>query len=56
MTANRVKKIRNPFYHANFMWKRLFTDRRQFADNPKLDLELYDSLHPSCKKSADHLE
>lgn len=56
MTANRVKKIRNPLYHANFMWKRLFTDRRQFADNPKLDLELYDNLHPSCKKSADHLE
>ncbi|XP_066149404.1 complex I assembly factor ACAD9, mitochondrial [Euwallacea fornicatus] len=51
-----VKKLRNPWSYGNFMLKRIWTNRHQHSDNPTLDLEIYDSLHPSCKTSSKHLE
>ncbi|XP_066246475.1 complex I assembly factor ACAD9, mitochondrial [Euwallacea similis] len=51
-----VKKLRNPWSYGSFMLKRIWTDRHQHSDNPTLDLELYDSLHPSCETPSKQLE
>lgn len=51
-----VKKIRNPFFNPGYMIKRLFQQRRQAADDPKLNLLLEDYIHPSLTLGARSLE
>nr|CAH7718209.1 unnamed protein product [Callosobruchus chinensis] len=52
----KIRKIRNPLYFSGFFFKRYLTDRRNVADDPKLDLELHEYLHPSCNKASKNLE
>lgn len=57
MTLNEtVSKLRFPYEYPSFVLKRLFTQRRQMSDNPKLTLHLYEELHPSLIESANDLE
>lgn len=51
-----VKKIRNPFFNPGYMIQRLFKQRRQAADDPKLNLRLEDYVHPSLTFAARSLE
>nr|CAI5825289.1 unnamed protein product [Callosobruchus analis] len=53
---DKVHKIRNPLHFSGFFFKRYLTDRRNAADDPKLDLELHEYLHPSCHKASKSLE
>ncbi|KAG5877267.1 hypothetical protein JTB14_009763 [Gonioctena quinquepunctata] len=53
---NRISKIRNPLFHGGFTLKRMWTDRRNVDDNPKLDFYLGEYLHPSTYSSSQHLE
>lgn len=51
-----VSKLRFPYEFPSFVIKRIFTQRRQANDNPKLTLNLYEELHPSLMESANDLE
>lgn len=51
-----VKKLRNPFYYPAYIFKKLWERRRQDMDNPKLELQLQNHLHPSLTYSAKWLE
>ncbi|KAJ8937474.1 hypothetical protein NQ314_011863 [Rhamnusium bicolor] len=51
-----VKKLRNPLFYATYILKRMWSNRRNIADNPKLDLELAEYLHPSMYMAAQQLE
>ncbi|XP_018579425.1 acyl-CoA dehydrogenase family member 9, mitochondrial [Anoplophora glabripennis] len=52
----RISKIRNPLFHGSFILRRMWTDRRNVGDDPKLDLRLGDYLHPSLDIASKHLE
>ncbi|CAH1961684.1 unnamed protein product [Acanthoscelides obtectus] len=52
----KIHKIRNPLYFSAFAFKRFFTGRRNDDDDPKLDLELQEYLHPTCYKASKNLE
>ncbi|VEN58835.1 unnamed protein product [Callosobruchus maculatus] len=52
----KVHKIRNPLFYSGFALKRYIMDRRNVADDPKLDLQLHEYLHPSGRKAANNLE
>ncbi|GJQ86286.1 hypothetical protein Trydic_g8982 [Trypoxylus dichotomus] len=54
--ADMVKALRNPFFNAGTVFKRIWTQKRNTEDNPKLTLKLYEHLHPSCMTSAQFLE
>ncbi|KAK5650752.1 hypothetical protein RI129_001781 [Pyrocoelia pectoralis] len=51
-----IRKLRNPLFHVNDMFKRMWTHRKQKLDNPDLTLRLADYVHPSLCESANHLE
>ncbi|XP_050508482.1 complex I assembly factor ACAD9, mitochondrial isoform X1 [Diabrotica virgifera virgifera] len=51
-----VSKIRNPLFHIHFGLRRAWTNRRNNEDNPKLDLELGDYLHPALENCSKQLE
>lgn len=53
---DNVKKLRNPFFFPGYVVKKMFEQRRQAADNPKLNLDLEGYLHPSLTLSARWLE
>lgn len=51
-----VRKLRNPMAHPLLILQKLWESRRDRADMPIMDLDLYTSLHPSLKPQADMLE
>ncbi|CAN8018618.1 unnamed protein product [Ixodes persulcatus] len=51
-----VKKLRNPMAHPFLVLQKVWENRRDVADKPIMDLNLYTSLHPSLKAEADTLE
>lgn len=51
-----INKIRNPYFYANFYFKRLWTQRKDDSDNPQMNLFLYEHLHPSFSESASVIE
>lgn len=51
-----IKKLRNPFFFPAFAIKKMFTEKRQAADDPKLDLLLENYVHPSLILGARWLE
>ncbi|GLV44016.1 Enigma [Carabus blaptoides fortunei] len=53
---DNVKKLRNPFFFPGYVVKKMFEQRRQAADDPKLNLDLEGYLHPSLTLSARWLE
>lgn len=52
----KVKKSRNPLFFPGYIIKKLWERRRQDADNPKLQLQLENHLHPSLTHAARWLE
>ncbi|CAK1554502.1 unnamed protein product [Leptosia nina] len=54
--ADEVKKIRNPVMNPSFIFKKVLANRHQEKDEPKLDLHLYEHLHPTLKPASDNLE
>lgn len=54
--ADLVAKLRNPMVHPMLALQKLWERRRDAADQPILDLDLYTALHPSLKVGADSLE
>ncbi|XP_050293948.1 complex I assembly factor ACAD9, mitochondrial [Anthonomus grandis grandis] len=54
--SNRIKKLRNPLFHATYNFARMFTQHRQNSDDPKLDLNLIECLHPSLDAPSKQLE
>lgn len=55
-THEFIEKIRNPVSHISFGFRRMWRNRRNNEDNPKLDLELGDYLHPSLDNASKQLE
>ncbi|XP_056641483.1 complex I assembly factor ACAD9, mitochondrial [Diorhabda sublineata] len=55
-THELIEKIRNPVSHISFGFRRMWRNRRNNEDNPKLDLELGDYLHPSLENPSKQLE
>ncbi|RZC33426.1 acyl-CoA dehydrogenase family member 9, mitochondrial [Asbolus verrucosus] len=51
-----IKKLRNPLYYGTFVFKRMWTNRKQADDNPKLNLYLHHYLHPSLINVSQQLE
>lgn len=51
-----VQKLRNPLMNPGFIIGKGIEKFRQHKDNPKLDLNLSDHLHPSLKFGGDALE
>ncbi|KAG7164836.1 Complex I assembly factor ACAD9-like [Homarus americanus] len=51
-----IQKLRNPLMNPGFILGKGIERIRQHKDNPKLDLNLSDSLHPSLKAAGDILE
>ncbi|BET02348.1 acyl-CoA dehydrogenase [Nesidiocoris tenuis] len=54
--AKEVKMARNPLDFPGFVLGRIVDSVRQSRDRPKLDLKLYEELHPSLNSSAELLE
>uniref|UniRef100_A0A131XI93 Putative very long chain acyl-coa dehydrogenase n=1 Tax=Hyalomma excavatum TaxID=257692 RepID=A0A131XI93_9ACAR len=54
--ADLVMKLRNPLANPLTALQKLWERRRDAADNPVQDLELYSALHPSLQGGADTLE
>lgn len=54
--ADLMLKLRNPLVHPMVALRKLWERRRDGADEPVLDLDLYTALHPSLKGGADILE
>uniref|UniRef100_A0A1E1XFU3 Putative acyl-coa dehydrogenase family member 9 mitochondrial-like protein n=1 Tax=Amblyomma aureolatum TaxID=187763 RepID=A0A1E1XFU3_9ACAR len=54
--ADLVSKLRNPLAFPMLALKKVWESRRDAADQPVLDLDLYTALHPSMKGGADILE
>ncbi|XP_023018926.2 acyl-CoA dehydrogenase family member enigma [Leptinotarsa decemlineata] len=52
----RIGKIRNPLFYAGFTLAKMWSDRRNVNDDPKLDLKLGEYLHPSTMSSSQNLE
>lgn len=52
----KIKKIRNPLYHGTLMLTRIFTERRNNEDDPKLNLGLDGYLHPALLPASLQLE
>ncbi|KAK4882088.1 hypothetical protein RN001_005407 [Aquatica leii] len=52
----QITKIRNPLFHAKYIFKRMWTHRKQGVDNPDLKLRLGDYVHPSLQEPAECLE
>ncbi|CAH1373894.1 unnamed protein product [Tenebrio molitor] len=55
-TNDLIRKLRNPFFYSTFVLKRMWTHRRHFDDNPKLNLYLHHYLHPSSINASNRLE
>uniref|UniRef100_A0A0K8RMR8 Putative very-long-chain acyl-coa dehydrogenase n=1 Tax=Ixodes ricinus TaxID=34613 RepID=A0A0K8RMR8_IXORI len=51
-----ITKLRNPMAHPFLVLQKVWENRRDVADRPIMDLDLYTSLHPSLKAEADTLE
>ncbi|XP_061726098.1 complex I assembly factor ACAD9, mitochondrial [Cydia pomonella] len=54
--AEEIKQIRNPLFHPSFIVKKVFANRHQEKDDPKLNLYLAEHLHPSLRPAAEQLE
>ncbi|KAG0428282.1 hypothetical protein HPB47_024717, partial [Ixodes persulcatus] len=48
-------KLRNPMAHPFLVLQKVWENRRDVADKPIMDLNLYTSLHPSLKEPEDGL-
>ncbi|XP_053623168.1 complex I assembly factor ACAD9, mitochondrial [Plodia interpunctella] len=56
MMAEEIKQIRNPLMHPSFIFKKVFANRHQERDEPKLTLYLAEHLHPTLKVPSEQLE
>ncbi|KAL1435934.1 hypothetical protein MTO96_010702 [Rhipicephalus appendiculatus] len=54
--ADLILKLRNPLANPMTALQKIWERRRDAADNPVQDLELYSALHPSLQGGADTLE
>ncbi|CAL4070634.1 unnamed protein product, partial [Meganyctiphanes norvegica] len=54
--SQMVKKLRNPLMNPGFIIGKGMENFRQKRDNPKLDLNLGEQLHPALGSSAEALE
>ncbi|CAH2062146.1 unnamed protein product, partial [Iphiclides podalirius] len=54
--SQEIHQMRNPVFHPTFILKKLFSDRHQERDQPKLTLRLAEHLHPSLRVPSEHLE
>jgi len=54
--SQMVKKLRNPLMNPGFVLGKGMDAIRQKRDNPKLDMDLREQLHPSLGAAADVLE
>lgn len=54
--SQMVKKLRNPLMNPGFVLGKGMEAIRQKRDNPKLDLNLREQLHPALGSAADALE
>lgn len=53
---DEVKKSRNPLEFSEYVFKRIFNERRDILGKPRLKLQLKLQLHPSLISAADLLE
>ncbi|XP_047039293.1 complex I assembly factor ACAD9, mitochondrial isoform X2 [Helicoverpa zea] len=54
--AEEVKQMRNPLMHPTFIFRKVFANRHQEKDDPKLTLHLSEHLHPTLKIPSEQLE
>lgn len=51
-----VRKLRNGLFYPWFFLLEEWEDRKQYDDEPKLNLNLFHDLHPSAVNASKHLE
>ncbi|KAJ0170034.1 hypothetical protein K1T71_014640 [Dendrolimus kikuchii] len=56
LMAQEIKQIRNPLFNPTFIIRKIFENRHQEKDAPKLTLYLAEHLHPTLKQPAEQLE
>lgn len=54
--ATEIQQLRNPLFHPTYILKKVFANRHQDSDNPKLTLRLCEHLHPSLRIPSDSVE